>query len=436
MDAAQKIKDEILALTEKYFDLVHADTKFIPGVTPIHYAGRVFDEKEMLAASDSVLEFWLTLGRYNEKFEKEFGLLCGLENVAVTNSGSSSNLLAVSALMSNQLAKPVTKGGEVITPASTFPTTLNPILQNGLTPVFLDIELGTYNMDLTLLQDSITDKTRAIMVPHVLGNPCEMDVLRDFVTDNDLFLIEDCCDALGSTYNGKPVGTFGDMATYSFYPAHHITMGEGGAIATNNPSLYKIIKSLRDWGRDCFCNHNEKNPMGACNNRLNYKLAGEPYDHRYVYSNIVYKLKPLDLQCDIGCEHLKKFKDFTDKRKRNFKILYDGLKQYSDKIILPKTHPKSDTNWFAFPLTINSDSFTRLELTSYLEDKKIMTRTLFAGNILKHPGYKDIKHKTVGKLENTDKVFKDSFFIGVYPGITVEMAEYVVDCFDDFMKTH
>ena len=435
--AKDELKQGVLRKVEEYYRKTHAAKPgFEPGKTKVPYAGRVYDEKEMAAMADSLLDFWLTLGRYNDAFEGEFAEHTGLKHIAVTNSGSSANLLSVSALMSWQFRKRLKPGDEAITPASTFPTTFNPILQNNLKPVLLDIELGTYNLKTEPLRKALSKRTRLIVVPHVLGNPNDMQYLKEFAGKNDLLLIEDCCDALGSKYRGRNVGTFGNLATYSFYPAHHITLGEGGAVGTNDKQLSKIVTSLRDWGRDCYCRHDEKNPLGACKNRFGHMLGGKPYDHRYVYSNIGYNLKPLDLQCAMGVEQLKKLPDFIKARQRNFSILYEGFSRYSKYFVLPEATPKSEPSWFAFPLTVKTKKFTRNDLTTWLERNMIMTRPLFAGNILKHPAYRGVKHRMVGGLKNTDIVMENTFFIGVYPGLTEEMLSYMLEKTREFMRKY
>ncbi len=408
---------------------------FIPGKTKIHYAGRVFDEREMVAMTDSMLDFTLTLGRYGKKFEEMLKQIYGVDYCMLVNSGSSANLLAISALMSDELENPLKRGDEVITPAATFPTTLAPIIQNGLVPVFVDANLGTYNIDEDMIEEAISDKTKAVFIPHTLGNPCEMDKIMKVVKKNNLYLIEDCCDALGSRYDNKLVGTFGEMATFSFYAAHHICLGEGGAVITNRPSIARIVKSLRDWGRACYCQPGELDKDGACGNRFKFKLDdGTEYDHKYVYSHIGYNLKPLDCQAAIGVEQLKKHEMFMKKRKENFNSLFNFFSKHSDKFILPDWSNKADVSWFAFPLTLKSVNFSRLELTRFLEEKMIETRLLFAGNALKQPAFEKITHRIAGDLTNTDKIMKDTFFIGVYPNIGEPQLNYIFDVFEEFFK--
>jgi CDP-6-deoxy-D-xylo-4-hexulose-3-dehydrase len=411
--------------------------KFIPGETKVNYAGRVFDEKEMVAVVDSVLDFWLTLGVKGREFTEKFADYLGEKHCIVTNSGSSSNLVAVTALCSPTIKNPMKPGDEVITTAMTFPTTLNPIIQNRLVPVLIDIEEDTYNIDAARIENAITDKTRAIMFAHTLGNPAELDKIMEIAKEHNLYVIEDTCDALDSKYDGKNCGTFGDFSTYSFYAAHHMTMGEGGAVCTNSSELYRAALSIRDWGRACFCQTGEANPNGACGHRFDFKFEGLPegYDHKYVYNNIGYNLKPLDIQCAMGIEQLKKLPRFTEARKRNFKVLYDCFKKYEDKFILPRALPKADPSWFAIPITVRKDAgFTKKDFVTYLEGKKIETRMLFAGNILKQPGYKNVDYRVVGDLKNTDQVLERTFFLGVFPGMTDEKLEYMTQSIDSFFK--
>lgn len=426
-------------LIEELYNIKHKQQQFIPGETKVHYAGRVYDEKEMIAVIDSALDFWLTLGEKGEIFIDCFAGYMGMKHGLVTNSGSSANLLAVAALCSNNFKNHLEKGDEVITTASTFPTTLNPIIQNGLVPVFIDIENDTYNIDASKIEAAISEKTKAIMFAHTLGNPAEMDKIMEIAKKYSLYIIEDTCDSLDSKYDGKLCGTFGDVSTYSFYAAHHLTMGEGGALLTNNASLFKEALSIRDWGRACFCQTGENNSKGACGRRFEHEYKNLPkgYDHKYVYSNIGYNLKPLDLQCAMGIEQLKKLSSFTQKRKHNFKILYNALKKYDKYLILPRKLPKADPSWFAFPITVrDSAPFTRKELVTYLESNKIETRSLFAGNILRHPAYENIEHRISGDLINTDSVLEKSFFIGVYPGLTDEKLKYMAEIFGNFINKY
>ncbi|MBV7272802.1 lipopolysaccharide biosynthesis protein RfbH [Clostridiaceae bacterium UIB06] len=433
------LRKEILERVKEVYNLRKEKEEFIPGKTRIHYSGRVFDEKEMMAVVDSVLDFWLTLGPKGKEFCDKLKEYLGIKNCLVVNSGSSANLVSIGALCSPNIDNPIKKGEEVITTAMAFPTTVAPIIQNSLIPVFVDIEEDTYNIDASKIENAISKKTRAIVLTHMLGNPAEMDKIMAIAKKYNLYVVEDTCDALDSKYDGKHCGTFGDISTFSFYPAHHITMGEGGAVCTNSTELYRNAVSLRDWGRACFCQTGEANPNGACGHRFDFKFEGFPegYDHKYVHSNIGYNLKPLDIQCSMGIEQLEKLTEFTKRRRYNFKILYDCLKKYEDRLILPKSLPKSDPAWFAFPLTVRENAkFTKRDFVIYLENKLIETRSLFAGNILKHPGYKNIECKISGEMKYSDQVLHNTFFIGVYPGIDNEKLDYMVKCLKDFLSQY
>lgn len=437
MKDENELRKEILDKVYQIYNLRKGNEGFTPGKSKIHYSGRVYDENEMMAVVDSAIDFWLTLGSNSIEFANAFEKFLGVKSCLVTNSGSSANLIAVSSLCSKQHINPIKAGDEVITTAATFPTTLNPIIQNNLIPVFVDIEEGTYDIDAKLIEAAITDKTRAIMFAHTLGNPADMEKIMDIAKKNKLYVVEDTCDALGSIYDGQYCGSFGDFSTYSFYAAHHITMGEGGAVCTNNLELSRIALSVRDWGRACYCSANEKNPNGACKHRFDFKFGNMPegYDHKYIYSNIGYNLKPLDLQCAMGVKQLEKLPMFIQKRKENFKKLYSCLKKYEDKIILPKSYDKADPAWFSFPITVREEAgFTRRDFVKFLEGKGIETRMLFAGNILNQPAYKDINYISVGELKNTKQVLTSTFFIGVYPGITNDMMEYMIDSIEEFFK--
>ncbi len=429
------MRKELIEQAKKYYNLFHSAKPFVPGKSKIHYAGRVLSEDDMANLVDASLDLWLTLDRYGRQFEAGLSSFISSRHSLLVNSGSSANLVAASSLCSGLIPNRLNPGDEVITPAATFPTTLNPILQNNLVPVFADIELGTYNINPELLERCISEKTRAIMVPHTLGNPNNMDVVMELVEKHKLFLIEDACDALGTKWGGKHVGTFGDFGTLSFYPAHHITMGEGGAVVTNSAQLSKVAESVRDWGRACWCKPGEQNPEGTCGMRFRFKLGGIPFDHKYMYSNIGYNLKPTDLQAAIGVAQLKKLPDFIKKRKHNFKVLYDALGSYEKFLILPKWHEKADVSWFAFPITVKDNAgFSRNDLAQHLEKALIETRPIFAGNILHHPAYKSISKRIVGSLDSSTRLIKDSFFIGVYPGITDEMLDYMISKFKEFFK--
>lgn len=435
MKKEEQIRKEILDKVVELYKFRNTSKKFIPGISKVNYAGRVFDEKEMTALVDSALDFWLTLGVKGREFCESYAEYLGLKYCMVTNSGSSSNLIAMSALCSNTIKNPMKTGDEVITTAMTFPTTLNPIIQNGLIPVFVDIEEDTYNINASKIEEAITYKTRAIVFAHTLGNPAEMDKIMDIAKRHNLYVVEDTCDALDSSYDGKLCGTFGDFSTYSFYAAHHMTMGEGGAICTNSQELYRAALSIRDWGRACFCQTGEESSKGACGHRFDYKFGNLPYgyDHKYVYNNVGYNLKPLDLQCAMGIEQLKKLPQFTEARKYNFKRLYECFKKYEDVFILPRAIEKADPSWFAIPITIRQTAgFSKKDFVTYLEDKLIETRMLFAGNILKQPGYKDINHRICGDLKYTDGVLYRTFFLGVYPGLTEEMIDYMIKSIESF----
>ena len=433
----ERLRAEIAERVAEIYRLrKETEPTFIPGKSRVHYAGRVYDEREMQAMVDSVLDFWLTLGSRGQAFVKGLKEFTGHRHGLLVNSGSSANLIAVAALCSPQLENHLKPGDEVITPALTFPTTLAPIVQNGLVPVFVDVEADTYNLDASLLEQAISPKTRAIVLAHTLGNPAQMDRVMEVANRHNLFVVEDCCDALGSRYQGQLCGSFGHLMTVSFYAAHHITMGEGGAVLTNDTNLYRQALSLRDWGRACWCETGEAHPDGACRRRFSHNFPGLPpgYDHKYVYTNIGYNLKPLDIQCAMGVEQLGKLPGFIQRRKENFAFLYEAVKPYEEHFVLPRALPGADPAWFAFPLTVRPYApFSRRDLVMHLEKEGIETRTLFAGNILRHPGYRDIAHRVSGTLENTNQVLEHSFFLGVYPGMTPEHLAHMADAINRFM---
>lgn len=434
MNQEDEIRQAIFSKIRDLYNLRdQTERDFIPGNSPIPYAGRVFDEKEMIALVDASLDFWLTTGRYAEQFEKGLAEFLGMKYCLLTNSGSSANLLAVSALTSPKLGgKRLVPGDEVITSACGFPTTLNPIIQNNLIPVFVDVEPGTYNIQAQQIEAAISEKTKAVVIPHTLGNPANLDIIMKIVKKYDLWFIEDNCDALGSRYRGKHTGTFGHMSTCSFYPAHHITMGEGGAVLTNDPLLKKIIMSFRDWGRDCWC---EPGCNNSCGKRFGWKLGDLPegYDHKYIYSHIGYNLKVTDMQAAIGVAQLQKLPAFIGQRKKNFVRLFNALEKYSRYVVLPSVAKDADPSWFGFPLLVRDDApFCRWDLVEYLEDHKIATRMLFGGNLLKQPAYAGIRYRVSGSLKNTDNVMNNLFWVGVYPGLTIEMLEYMIATFDRF----
>lgn len=430
----KEVHDKIMDLVKEYYKLSFEDQKFVEGKTPVRYAGRVFDEKELQSLVDSSLDFWLTSGRYHEEFESEFADYFDKEYAFLVNSGSSANLIAFSALTSPLLGdRRLKKGDEVISVAAGFPTTVNPIIQNGMVPVFVDVEIGTYNVDINELEKALSPKTRAVFLAHTLGNPYNIEAIKKLIKDKDIWLIEDCCDALGSTLNGKLLGTFGDITTCSFYPAHHITMGEGGAVLTDDDLLARIIRSMRDWGRDCYCSGGENN---TCGKRFSGQYGTLPpgYDHKYVYSHIGYNLKVTEMQAAIGVEQLKKLEGFIEKRKRNFKLWTDGLKQFEDKFTLPYGIDGADPAWFAYPITVKDDAgFTRSELTSYLATKGVETRNLFGGNLLRQPAYLDIECRVIGDLPVTDKIMNNTFFLGTYPGLKKEMIDYSINLIKEFI---
>ena len=435
MRAEKEIRKEIFDKVVELYNLRKPQEKFISGETKINYAGRVYDEKEMISLVDSALDFWLTTGRFAKQFEDEFAKFLGVKYCLLTNSGSSANLLAISALTSPKLGERRLKPeDEVITTACGFPTTVNPIIQNNLVPVFIDVGFGTYNIQTDIIEEAITEKTKAIFIPHTLGNPAELDKIIEIVKKYDLWFIEDNCDSLGSKYKGNYTGTFGHISTCSFYPAHHITMGEGGAVLTNDFLLKEIIASFRDWGRDCWC---EPGCDNTCGKRFGWQLGKLPYgyDHKYIYSHIGYNLKITDMQAAIGVEQLKKLPGFIDKRKENFRMLYDKLKKYENWFVLPEATENSEPSWFGFPILVREDApFTRAEIVGYLEENKIATRMLFGGNLTKQPAYENVKYRVVNSLENTDLVMNNLFWIGVYPEITDDKLDYVVKTIDRFFE--
>ena len=436
MRTERELRQDISELVKEFYEVKFKDDMYIPGETPVRYAGRVFDEKELQSLVDSSLDFWLTSGRYTEEFEAEFAELFDLEYAFLTNSGSSANLLAFSALTSPLLGdRKLKPGDEVISVAAGFPTTVNPIIQHGMIPVFVDVELGTYNIDPEELKKAIGPKTKAIFLAHTLGNPYNLDIVQELVEEHDLWFIEDCCDALGSKYKGQLLGTFGHIATCSFYPAHHITMGEGGAVVTNDDDLARAVRSIRDWGRDCYCAGGENN---TCGKRFSgqYGTLPKGYDHKYVYSHIGYNLKVTDMQAAIGVEQLKKLDHFITRRKENFRLWTEGFRKLEDKFILPYGIDGSDPAWFAYPVTVKEDAgFSRTELTDYLAQNLVETRNIFGGNLLRQPAYQDIEKRVVGDLPVTDRIMNQSFFLGTFPGLTKEKIDYCLDVINEFMES-
>ena len=429
-----EIKQVIADYVSRYYTEFHQQQEFIPGVTPIPYAGRVYDEKELINLVDSSLDFWLTLGPWAERFEKALAEYIGVNYAILTNSGSSANLLAFAALFSSSLERPIQAGDEVITVAAGFPTTLGPIIQYGCIPVFVDIELETLVPKPEWIADTISEKTRAIFLAHTLGNPNYINEILEICKLHDLYFIEDNCDSLGSVYDGRLTGGFGHLATQSFYPAHHITMGEGGAVLTNDPTLRRAVLSLRDWGRDCWCPSGRDN---TCGKRFGWKLGDLPegYDHKYIYSHIGYNLKPLDLQAAIGIAQMEKLPEFIAARRKNYKKYAETIIPYQDRISFVRHIPGSDPSWFLFFMIVQDKSpCTRQEIVTYLENHKIQTRMLFGGNLLRQPAYQNIPHRVVGDFKNTDKIMHNGFGVGVHPGLTEEMVEYVIRCIKNFIR--
>jgi CDP-6-deoxy-D-xylo-4-hexulose-3-dehydrase len=435
MSKTEEIKRQILDLVRSYYETAFAAEEFVPGDTAVPVSGKVFDGDEMANLVDSSLEFWLTTGRYADQFEQELAQYVGVRHASLCNSGSSANLLALSALTSPNLEeRQLQPGDEVITVAAGFPTTVNPIIQNQLTPVFLDIDLRTHNIAVEHLEEAISPRTKAIMIAHSLGNPFDLDTVVEVANRHNLWLIEDNCDALGSKYNGRFTGTFGHLSTISFYPAHHITMGEGGVVLTNRPRLKKLVESFRDWGRDCWCAPGKDN---TCGKRFEWQLGDLPYgyDHKYIYSHIGYNLKMTDMQAAVGLAQLKKLDGFIAARKRNWQQLYKGLQPFEEFLILPEPTPNSDPSWFGFLLTVRPEApFSRNELIGCLEERKIATRLLFGGNLIRQPAYQHVPYRVVGDLTNTDIVMNQTFWIGVFPGLTSEMIDYVISTFADFLR--
>ena len=437
----KKLKQYILKKVKEYYELVHKpqqEKKFIEAKSKVNYAGRVFDENEMINLVDSALDFWLTYGKYTKGFENRLSKFLDVKYVLSVNSGSSANLLAFFALTSPLLkSRQIKRGDEVITVAAAFPTTIAPIVQYGAVPVFVDMELDTFNIDVNQIEKAITPKTKAIILAHTLGNPFDIEKVKEICNKYNLWLIEDNCDALGSKYENKYTGTWGDIATSSFYPPHHITTGEGGAVYTNNPLLKKIMLSMRDWGRDCWC---ESGVDNTCGHRFTQQFGKLPlgYDHKYVYSHFGFNLKMTEMQAAIGVAQLEKLPEFIKKRQENWQMLYEGLKDIDD-FILVKPQKRSEISWFGFLITLKDGvKFSRNDIVQYLEKHNIQTRNLFAGNIIKHPMFEGLKegidYKVVGELKNTDKIMNDSFWVGVYPGMKKEAINYMIKKIKNFLK--
>lgn len=433
IDIEQSLRRNILALTREYAAIKTAARPFRPGIDPVPVSGKVLDPSDFEALVDSSLDGWLTAGRFTKDFESELADYVGTRFALMVNSGSSANLVALSALTSPRFKKrALTPGDEVLTVAAGFPTTVNPIIQNRLVPVFVDIELGTYGPDPALLEAAIGPRTRAVMIAHTLGNPFDVAAVRDICDRHDLWLVEDSCDALGATFGGRKVGTFGDTATLSFYPAHHITTGEGGAVLTNRPLVSRTLESFRDWGRDCYC------PPGhddTCNKRFEWQLGTLPfgYDHKYIYSHVGYNLKATDMQAAIGSSQLQKVERFITRRRENFAELHRHFAG-NDELILPEATPGSDPSWFGYPITLHPDSdVRRVDLLRYLDQRKIGSRLLFGGNLLRQPAYRGVESRVVGELTNSNIVTDRTFWIGVYPGLTSEMLAYTAHSILEFL---
>ena len=433
---ADQLRKEIATLVGQYHQAAFPAKPFLGGISTLPVSGKVFDADEMQHLVNSSLDFWLTTGRFAEQFETQFAKVMGMKHALLCNSGSSANLLAVTALTSPRLKKRALKeGDEVITVAAGFPTTVNPILQNRLVPVFVDVQLGTYDATMESIEAAIGPKTKAIVMAHTLGNPFNLDGVMSIAKEHNLFVVEDTCDAVGATYNDKPVGSIGDISTTSFYPAHHITMGEGGCVLVKSAPMKKIVESLRDWGRDCWCPPGNDN---TCGRRFDWQLGELPYgyDHKYVYSHIGYNLKLTDMQAAVGVAQLKKLPDFIAARRHNFKRLYAGLKKFEEVLILPETTPKSNPSWFGFAITIRPGApFSRLELVQHIESRRIGTRLLFGGNLMRQPAYINMPHRVVGPLTNADIITDNTFWLGVYPGLTDEMVDFMIATVAEFIDT-
>ncbi|MBC5763637.1 lipopolysaccharide biosynthesis protein RfbH [Ramlibacter albus] len=433
-DTLLDLRARIGALVDEYAAIALKRQPFMPGATMVPATGKLIGAEELRSMVDASLDGWLTTGRFNDQFETELAAFLGVKHAMTVNSGSSANLIAFSALTSPKLgSRAIKPGDEVIGVAAGFPTTVNPIVQFGAIPVFVDVDIGTYNIDVDGLRKAISPKTKAIMLAHTLGNPYNLDVVREVCEKHHLWLIEDCCDALGSTYRGQKVGTFGDFGTLSFYPAHHITMGEGGAVFTNNSELKVIAESFRDWGRDCYCPPGKEN---TCGKRYCWKLGDLPegYDHKYIYSHLGYNLKITDMQAACGLAQLQKAPDFIAQRRANFKYLRDKLASCEEYLVLPEPTEHSDPSWFGFPLTLKDNApVTRVDLLTYLDQQRVGTRLLFAGNITRQPSMMGRNWRAVGDLRNSDIVMNNTFCIGLQPQLTTEMLDYAVSRVEAFL---
>ncbi|MBI3504326.1 MAG: lipopolysaccharide biosynthesis protein RfbH [Proteobacteria bacterium] len=432
---AGALRAQILALVAEYHDAAFGAVPFVPGTTPVPVSGRVFGATEIQHVVDAGLDFWLTTGRFAAEFERTFAQVMGARHAMLVNSGSSANLCAVSALTSHMLDdRALRAGDEVITVAAGFPTTVNPIIQNGLVPVFVDIELPSYGVDVAQLEAALSPHTRAIVIAHALGNPYDVEAVAAFAKAHGLYLIEDCCDAVGAKFDGKPVGTFGDLATVSFYPAHHITMGEGGCVLAHHPRFKRIVESFRDWGRDCWCDPGKEN---TCGKRFEHQLGALPagYDHKYTYSHIGYNLKLTDMQAAVGVAQLERLPGFIEARRRNHDYLIAMLSDLEHALEFATTHPKAEPSWFGFLMRVREDAgFERNELIRFLESRKIATRLLFGGNLVRQPAYRDVTHRVVGDLARSDQVMRGSFWVGCYPGLTEPMLDWIATSIHDFVR--
>jgi CDP-6-deoxy-D-xylo-4-hexulose-3-dehydrase len=433
--AADAIRARIRALVAEYHTAAFEEREFVPGETPVPVSGRVFGANELQHLVDSGLDFWLTTGRFAARFERAFAKVMGARHAMLVNSGSSANLCAVSALTSPMLeGRELHDGDEVITVAAGFPTTVNPIFQNRLVPVFVDVDLPSYGIDITQLEAARSPRTRAIMVAHTLGNPYDVEAVADFARKHDLFLVEDCCDAVGATFDDRSVGTFGDLATVSFYPAHHITMGEGGCVLAHKPIFKRIVESFRDWGRDCWCDPGKEN---TCGKRFDWQLGDLPhgYDHKYTYSHVGYNLKLTDMQASVGVAQLERLGEFIAARRRNYSYLRERLADVEHVLEFAGVHAKANPSWFGFPMRVRDDApFDRNAFVHFLEGRKIATRLLFGGNLVRQPAYRGLKYRIVGDLAHTEQVMRGTLWVGLYPGLTTEMLDWIVESVHAFCR--
>jgi len=437
MTREQILKKKIRKNISSIYKLRDNDKKFVPGKSWVQYSGSYFDDREVNEAVDAYINGWFGLGKKGQKMENKMAHYLGMKGSVLTNSGSSASLLSIASLTSPMSPFRLQPGDEIITAACGFPTTVNPIIQYGLVPVFLDVDPETLNINPKDLEKALSKKTRAVFVAHTLGNPNDIDGIMKFCKKHNLIFIEDNCDALGSTWNGKRTGGFGTLSTLSFYPAHHMTIGEGGMVSYNDVRFERIIKSFRDWGRSCWCRGDDRTMEGACGVRFNYKVGGLPYDHKYMFNHIGYNLKPIEPQAAFGLEQIKRVPFFVKKRKENFKRLASHTKRWGTYFTFAKALPKADPSWFAFPMTIRKGvPFTRHDITLFLEKHKIQTRPVFAGNILRQPAYFHIKHRKVGSFINADHILHNTFFVGVYPGLGKSQIDYMAEKIETFLKKY